>query len=120
MSEIVPGRDPVSEVLLERFKFAMGAEFPEEWFQDAVNPEAHFDHFLKSWILTVRTSIYGERLREIIYPVTWWDAFKERFFPLWLKARFPVRHQRWTIAAMYPCVSLPREQHVLRVLEGGA
>lgn len=27
------------------------------------------------------------------YPKTWWDAFKDRWFPSWLKERYPVE---WT------------------------
>jgi hypothetical protein len=28
------------------------------------------------------------------WPLTWWDAFKERWFPEWAKGRWPVRYKR--------------------------
>lgn len=28
------------------------------------------------------------------FPMTWWDHFKERFFPPWAKRRFPVKYDR--------------------------
>lgn len=35
----------------------------------------------------------------VSYPSTWWDAFKERWFPLWAKRRWPVKRTTETLKA---------------------
>jgi hypothetical protein len=42
--------------------------------------------------------------KEHSYPRTWWDAFKERWFPKWAKRRWPVDYRRVKISGeiIYP------------------
>ncbi len=44
------------------------------------------------------------------YPTDWWQAFKKRWFPHWLKVRFPVNYTVWTAARYCPhkAISEPR------------
>lgn len=46
----------------------------------------------------------AQRLPEIRYPASWWDAVKERFFPAWAYKRWPARY-----------VSLPERKHFIHV-----
>jgi hypothetical protein len=48
------------------------------------------------------TFIAGERVKEIRYPLDWWQAVKERFLPKWLLKRYPVKYHTWKIDFLYP------------------
>lgn len=47
------------------------------------------------------------------YPKDWWQAFKERWFPAWLKLRYPIEYNSYKIdlRALYTKVSVPPSQH---------
>jgi hypothetical protein len=40
-------------------------------------------------------------------PSDWWQHFKERWFPLWLKRKFPVRYDQWWAVHKFPEVDAP-------------
>lgn len=55
------------------------------------------------------------------YPSTWWDAFKERWYPKWLLKRFPVEYDWIWARHTYPEVEVPplgKEFVTLRVIKG--
>lgn len=31
--------------------------------------------------------------KKVVYPADWWEAFKDRWFPAWLKNRYPVKNK---------------------------
>ena len=111
--------DKVSEGLLQQFKWEAAMAFPEQMLQDAIYPQARFDPFMRHWVLRVRAQIFGEHLQKVAYPATWWDAVKQRFMPRWLQRWFPVQLQHWSAIALYPKVSLPKEDHILRMMDLG-
>ena len=37
---------------------------------------------------------------ELSFPADWWQALKERWFPGWMKARWPVEYKRYHVEAM--------------------
>jgi hypothetical protein len=41
------------------------------------------------------------------YPANWWEAVKERWFPVWAQARWPVRRITWTVDAWRLFRNLP-------------
>lgn len=49
-------------------------------------------------ILDIQTYVMKEDLKEqtyefrLTYPKTWWDGFKEQYFPIWLENIFPVKY----------------------------
>src|SRR3989304_4837771 len=47
------------------------------------------------------------------YPASWWDAFKERWYPTWAKKRWPVEYtvRQWQISALYPTLPPPINAH---------
>jgi hypothetical protein len=52
------------------------------------------------------------------WPATWWDAFKERWFPAWAKKRWPVE---WTtLKQLVPTLEAPTGHQTLYVAVGGA
>lgn len=66
-----------------------------------------YDHL----VFRLHVYVFGEDLgiKEISYPANWWEAFKDRWFPDWLKHRFPVRFQteRWCAKSLYPHLKRP-------------
>lgn len=54
----------------------------------------------------ITTMIAGERIKEISYPLDWWQAFKERWYPAFLLKKFPVTYHRWKIDFLYPEMEL--------------
>lgn len=56
----------------------------------------------------------------IEYPSDWWQAFKDRWFPDWLKRRYPVTMTVHEISAhtIYPHIKVAKpEQAVLKVFD---
>ena len=49
-------------------------------------------------VLQLSTYVHGMTKERIVYqrswPVTWWDHFKERWFPGWALARWPAKYDR--------------------------
>jgi len=50
--------------------------------------------------------LYGEEETEhtVVYPADWWQAVKERWFPVWLLRRYPVVYKRMVMSfrVLYP------------------
>ena len=67
--------------------------------------QAVFDDLLDEFILRFRAVILGEELQKVTYPADWWQAVKDRWFPAWLKRRYPVIMNTVEAVALYP--SLP-------------
>ena len=63
--------------------------------------------------------VWGQELEAHIfsYPETWWDAFKDRWFPNWLERRFPARMVEKNVHfnVLYPNFKpvLPKERYTI-------
>jgi hypothetical protein len=85
--------------------------------------DAYYDDFVSEMIIEFRTWLYGEELarQEVSYPAGWWQAFKFRWFPGFLKSVWPVEYETVVVEAkiLYPLLrkklSFPDEHHVLHV-----
>ena len=102
---------------LEKLRAVALMYISEELAQDMVNqPEvrATWDYVAKNIGLMVRMHILGREMErvECRWPVDWWQAFKERWFPAWAKERWPVREEvRYLVAReLYPKVKLPEKE----------
>jgi hypothetical protein len=64
------------------------------YLRDKLDISTRFDQAIGSTVLTLDSYVHAlsdERIQvSKRWPKTWWDAFKERWFPSWLKAHFPV------------------------------
>jgi hypothetical protein len=110
-----------SEVQLEKIKIAITEKVSNELMDVVVRTEEIADDFICNRLtLMVHGYVWGEsgETQTICYPATWWDAVKERWFPAWLNARYPIRYREYEISlkTLYPNfkISLPRETHVLK------
>ncbi len=54
----------------------------------------------------------------VMYPSTWWDAFKKAFFPVWAVRRWPVKHDKFTFEAnaYYPEIQIPERSAFVEVI----
>ena len=75
-------------VELEQFRIGLQRDITDL----LCNPEVSIKKYIHGDVrLQIRGHIYGQNLepREIKYPENWKQAFKERWFPEWLKKRRP-------------------------------
>ena len=90
--------------------------------------EQRFDVFeftAGQMLLELRGYLLGEKTNETIitYPLDWWEAFKERWFPLWAKKRWPVKRKTHKISfnILYPDYKLAlkpwQQRHVIKMAE---
>jgi len=56
----------------------------------------------ESAVFQITTMVAGERIKEIKYPLNWWQAFRERWFPKFVLDRWPVKYHTWKIDFLYP------------------
>jgi len=81
-----------SSVTLEKIKVAAQTQISERLLDDSlVDAELIARHVVHNFELSLHGYLYGKRIKsiDIEYPTTWWDAFKLRWFPGWLLARYP-------------------------------
>lgn len=114
------------ETKLDIFRRNIRIAITDEMMKDWVNPpdisfERGFD--IGQYVIYIVQRAVAQKLQEypVSYPADWWQAFKERWFPAWVKRRWPVKYTRYTIKAweVYPRVLLPPHdefKYVYRVL----
>jgi len=63
--------------------------------------DVHIDHMCRHMVIELGKNIMAQELEEQVvqYPDGWWEACKERWFPLWYKRRYPVRLVRVKLTA---------------------
>ncbi len=100
----------IEDVVCQRMQFATTKEFSQkEW---------HFakKHVKSIWsksyyggnVFTSMFELLGTENQDMYeHPETWWDAFKQRFFPLWLLRFGPVTLTRIYTKKVYLCPHPP-------------
>jgi len=93
------------EEKLEKIRLGIARAISDTVLLDA-DVEQVRDYICNDIHYRVQGFIWGQRQpdRIISYPASWWEAFKERWFPLALLRRFPVEYIEYTISAtvLYP------------------
>ena len=109
------------EIQLEKIKLALTETLSNELLNVIVDTcEMNGDFINNLTTLRIRGYLWGEsgETRTISYPLTWWDAFKVRWFPRWLLAKYPAnyQHHEITLKTLYPHfrISMPNETFVLK------
>jgi hypothetical protein len=92
-------------VTLTKFKYGLQKVLSEHFANECrVSMERLID--ARAVALTITQSIYGQTLEkvEVRYPDGWWQAFKDRWFPGWLKRWRPVRwkYHKLEARALWP------------------
>ncbi len=109
---------------IHKLKQAVAIYLTQEMI-DGMMPEVGFDVLMESYVIKITRDQFGELLGKtvIAYPANWKEAIKDRWFPDWLKKRFPVQYQSFDIAAFYPEFSkkftFPNDKYVMRFIKQG-
>lgn len=98
---------PQPEVItLDKLQFVIAERISPFALESEVTVERITSDIAQIIETRARLIVAGEKLpvRTISYPATWWDAFKDRWFPVALLARWPAQFRTHTIqfAALYP------------------
>jgi hypothetical protein len=110
----------VKEIQLERIKIGLMQRISNHLLGASVLFSEQDSFIYNSVDMRIRGYIWGERGKSeaIKYPATWRDSFKERWFPKWLLARYPVAYRVHEIntTTLYPNfrISVPDQTHVLK------
>ena len=82
------------DILVSEKRFELGG-----YIRRALTVERFEDYIRDSLLYSLHTLIPAEKMKEeshtvtVSYPASWWQAFKERYFSVWLKKRYPIRHK---------------------------
>jgi len=89
----------IEEVKYEFEKLASTIAMSDCFWENAEIPALTIAKLAHEQFVRVMITWYvaRRRLGEYQWPATWWDAFKERWFPAWAKRRWPVRHRKVSI-----------------------
>lgn len=87
---------------------AVRAQIPNEFEAPASTMEIRNKKFDFDTQLGVAVSmkILSQNIGTVKWPRDWIEAFKERWFPEFMKKRWPVRHESVDITAIYPKAKL--------------
>lgn len=97
------------KVFLEMIKRGVRFELMDKWAE--VIYESGRDVSRGATIIHMVAQALGQTLEEIHYPATWWQAFKQHFFPRWLLRWFPVEYTKYKVVTFYPKIAMPSEPH---------
>ena len=90
------------ETVLKKQKLVLLSYMSEELIEDQIA----LQFMLEENAMRLVRDVWTQDLDEYHYkhPIDWWNAFKERWFPYWLKKIFPVEYSNYTvdIDAVYP------------------
>lgn len=79
----------------------------------SVRFETEIEPRVQSMLIHSYLKLAGQRFEpvRVEYPRDWWHALKQRWFPRWALARWPVEMARieWTPEVVYPLIALPDE-----------
>jgi len=80
---------------LEVKKYVNSIIVRDEFLRDAYAPKFIAEKTLYGMTrILCRWEVLGKKLADVAWPATWWDAFKERWYPAWAKKKWPVRYNR--------------------------
>lgn len=112
--------EQIEEIKLERLRyFVQMAIDKQAALEFGIAPEVKATRLASfvsdAMLFQLRQDIFGRTLDEIKFPANWKEAVKERFAPAWFLKRWPVKYTVYRIDELYPKMSLPRYERVLRI-----
>ena len=117
------GKIKINEVMLERLKLNHSVIISKDAIGQAMKPIFNTLPDQDAINILFRNYVASEVQKkiQIQYPKDWWNAFKERWFPNWLKWRYPVIYRKHDFSpkVLYPFmkISLPNERRFPIVIE---
>lgn len=75
------------------------------------------DRILNRSILELKARVAGNDIKTVVkYPSDWKQAFKERWFPVWLLNKYPVEYTTYDAKILYPTISIPDHQYYVQLV----
>lgn len=121
--------DYYDRITLEKVKFAIQGKITHLALVSSQNVELTIKRFAHDLAVRLEAFIAKQQLEYPVvefvcrYPKTWWQAFKQRFFPLWALKKWPVKlitikeTHCFNVSALYPQLAFPKEQHTIQVMK---
>ena len=93
-----PDRESVQSISLQKVLKTICIELPEYQLRE-MDLRVQFEYVSNSFVFVLKNFFAGQEEetttetpgQTVYFPATWWDAVKQRWFPAWLEARFPVK-----------------------------
>ncbi len=120
--------DTVIQVVLERAKFAVAKRLSHEFatpttVKATLEQSFMFDELCVMLVQHIAKQKITEEHVVAVWPEDWWQAFKQRFAPVWFLRRWPVKMTGKTaifeVAAYYPKIALPDQKNYIHILKTG-
>jgi hypothetical protein len=90
--------------------FYVNAVFDRKWLTN-VKMHPAISHNYECAVAQLTNIIAGERIKEIRWPLDWWQHLKERWFPKFALKRWPVRYHTFKIDLLYPEIEMRGDFH---------
>ncbi len=110
-----------TETVLRRVEFGIRRELDRSGMSQ-LDFNVVVSDVARGMAVELRAYLWGETLGNISiheeWPRDWWQAFKDRWFPLWALTRWPVRYQTIDVeevrhGPLCPHLNAPNDTHVL-------
>ena len=109
----------VETVTLEEFEFGVRQLLSQHFATEARIRKDMALHLGQAIEYSFVQTILGKNLEKIEakYPHDWCEAFKDRWFPKWVKRRWPIKYNTLMLRAdvYYPMIPIRHEQHHLKL-----
>lgn len=105
----------VDAVKLEKMRCCCRAYFDELQLTEMPFSELRLllERTIDALVLSLRGDVLSQTLQEIRYPANWYEAFRERWLPVWWLKRHPVHYTTVTFHALYPKIAMPDQPYVV-------
>ena len=117
---MTPDISEIKRIVCEKVRVNCRQAMARRMIEDA-NIDVVCDHIADALIFQMESFVQALPDQRISihkrWPKTWWDAFKDRWFPVWAKHIWPVKFEtisveERTFKAVCPHLDMPREEHV--------
>lgn len=114
-------KNKFEEIILTKFALHNRQLASFDLLGDPTRLDVYLNHNFNAVELSFKKYIATQEVakREARYPTTWWDAFKERWFPAVLCKRWPVHYTYIKLEAklLYPKLLLPNHETRMIITE---
>lgn len=112
--------DEISAVTIEKIRVTILDVVSRDLLGATVDVSLHTSFIRDDIAFRVHGFIWGQYLdkHSVQYPTDWWQAFKERWYPKWLLAKYPVRYKVFEVdvKALYPDLKYDIPGHKARIV----
>ena len=97
--------EKLDEVTLDFIRFGLRSQMPKGVYPLKLEMDRYRD-YLHGWVVhEISWMLLGKKIETRKYPATWWDAFKNRWYPKFLKNRFPVNWAHFNLYNICPHIN---------------